>query len=206
MLPDFNWDEDEWVALGPGSTACLLKMFGPDVKGCEQEVMRHMRDDQMRYFSQFGLHEEEIPQLCPERGPGLTLVDIEHALCECEKYSRAVYPDIKGRRQSAGRKYVPKDTPVTDELPEKWRTQRRKKTWIQPAAVDGDDSYEVAHVVREKGKNEESPSYVIRWAGCGPEWDSVLSEADLETGAPDVVRAWRRLKVEIQDGIDARRI
>ena len=207
MLPYFDWNEDEWVALGPGSSSCLKKMFGSDINGREQEVLRHIRDEQMTYFSQFGLPEDAIPQLCPERGPGLTLVDIEHALCECEKYSRAAYPDIKGRRQSAGRRYVPKDIPVTNALPEKWRKPVEKPNWTQPDAVDGDDPYEVAHVVREikKWNREESPSYVIRWAGWGPEWDSTLSEVDLEEGSPKIVREWRRLKQEIQDGIDLRR-
>ncbi|THH02706.1 hypothetical protein EW026_g191 [Hermanssonia centrifuga] len=80
MMPHFNWSEDEWVAVGPGSKSCLHKMFGSDVAGHEEAAMRFIRDEQFKYFNKYGVDTVEIPRLCPERRPGLTMVDIEHSL------------------------------------------------------------------------------------------------------------------------------
>ena len=202
MLPQYNWDENEWAGLGPGSKACLHKMFGLGIKGHEEAAVRYIRDHQFDHFSRLGYTSEHIPQLCPERSAGLTMVDIEHALCECEKYSRAAFPHIKGRRVSAGRPYVPKSEAITAVLPDKWRRPLAPRLWTQPAPVDGQDLYEISHIVREVGKSKDSRVlYHVRWMDWGPEDDTNLGEEAFE-GAKSVLKAWKALKAEVEEAIE----
>ena len=202
MLPHYNWDENEWVGLGPGSKACLQKMFGPGIKGHEESAVRYIRDTQFDHFSRLGYTAEQIPRLCAERAAGLTMVDIEHALCECEKYSRAAFPHIKGRRVSAGRPYVPKTEAVTAALPNKWRKPLAPRKWTQPAPVDGQDLYEISHIVREVSKGDCSRViYNVRWMDWGVEHDTNLDE-DAFDAAKDVLMAWRLLKAEVEECIE----
>lgn len=203
MLPQYNWSEDDWVALGPGSTSCIRKMFGKSIYGKEDAAIRFIRDNQFTYFACFGLSEDHIPRLCPERDPGLTMVDIEHALCECEKYSRSAFPNIKGRRSSAGRVYVPNDEPVTADVPTKWRKPLQHTRWKRPAPVDGKDTYEVSHIVKEAKKKEGIREYHVRWMGWPPEDDWILCEDELHR-AGDLVVAWNALKQEINDAMQER--
>lgn len=64
MLPHYNWDENEWVGLGPGLKSCLQKMFGPGIKGREESAIRYIHDTQFDHFSRLGYKIEQIPQLC----------------------------------------------------------------------------------------------------------------------------------------------
>ncbi|KAI0073262.1 hypothetical protein K474DRAFT_1666813 [Panus rudis PR-1116 ss-1] len=209
MLPHFDWSENEWAALGPGSTSCLVKMFGKAVHGHEDAAMRYLRDTQLSHFTRLGIHPDQIPRLCGSRGAGLSIVDIEHALCECDKYSRGAFPEIRGRRTSLHRKWVPDETPVTADLPSKWRNPLRPAPSLpKPPAVfqnEGDwPCYEVSHIVAEKkadrGKirSNKSSCYLVRWSGYGPEEDTWMSENDLTEGAAEVLAAWRCAKERIE--------
>lgn len=130
------------------------------------------------------------------------MVDIEHALCECEKYSRAAFPHIKGRRVSAGRLYVPKTEAITAALPEKWREQLVPREWTNPTPVDGQDLYEISHIVREISKKRSGRViYYVRWMDWGVEHDTNLDKEGFE-GAKDVLMAWRILKAEVEKTID----
>lgn len=195
LLPHFNWDEDEWVGLGPGSRACLEKMFGKGIRGFEEAAIRYIRDQQFVWFKCFGFTDDQIPLLCLERGPGLTMVDIEHSLCECEKYTRTALPHLKGRRSSSGPPYTPSRTPITNHIPDKWRSPHLTETWTQPPAVDGGELYEVSHIVREL-PGQHTVRYHIRWLGWGLEHDSIVKEVDLKD-SQEVLEVWGRAKQDI---------
>ena len=202
MLPHFNFSENEWAALGPGSSECIRKIFGPSIRGHEEAALRWLYETQMSHFARLRIPKSRIPRLCTARPAGMTMVDIEHALCECEKYSRAAFPHIKGRRVSAGRPYVPKSEAITAVLPDKWRRPLAPRLWTQPAPVDGQDLYEISHIVREVGKSKDSRVlYHVRWMDWGPEDDTNLGEEAFE-GAKSVLKAWKALKAEVEEAIE----
>ncbi|RPD64379.1 hypothetical protein L226DRAFT_506035 [Lentinus tigrinus ALCF2SS1-7] len=203
MTSHFNYSEDEWVALGPGSLECLRKMFGPEVRGRELDALRYLHRTQHDHFARLYTPPKDVPQLAG-RPRGMSMVDIEHTLCECEKYSRAYHPTIQGRRQKVGkRQFVPRPGPITDLVPEHWLDSEmwRKQifTYPPPMMVRGEPVYEVSHIVMEKkGQNGADPSYVIRWVGYGPDDDTVERKSTIMDGAPEVMDEWQSAKARIQ--------
>lgn len=208
MLHHFNFNENEWAALGPGSLACIRKMFGPSVRGHEDEALQWLYDSQMSHFSRLGIAASLIPRLCTARPAGVSMVDIEHALCECEKYSRARFPDIKGKRTVAGRPFKPSRIPITAQLPEKWcRPPAKAKPLPRPPAVGDAESseplYEVSHIVAEKkgGSGTASRRYLVRWTGWSPSDDTWMNEMELAEGAKGLLEDWEAMKVQIAQRI-----
>ncbi|KAJ3475695.1 hypothetical protein NLI96_g11663 [Meripilus lineatus] len=154
MLPHFNFSENEWAALGPGSSECIRKIFGPSIRGHEEAALRWLYETQMSHFARLRIPKSRIPRLCTARPAGMTMVDIEHALCECEKYSREKHPEIKGKHSVVGNPFKPSSKPITAHLPEKWlnpppRLQPLPRPPPVRLAEDADDlpEYEVSHIV-----------------------------------------------------------
>ncbi|KAI0761885.1 hypothetical protein BC629DRAFT_1252042, partial [Irpex lacteus] len=200
MMPHYHWSEDEWVALGPGSQACLLKMFGPEIRGHEVSAIRYIRDNQHSWFTRCGIEQDKVPRLHPSRPRGLTMVDIEHALCECEKYSRGKFPHIKGKRMTVGKRiFVPRPGVVTADIPDNWLIPVVVdiEEYECPPPLDGtDDTYEVSHIVKENNGR-----YLIRWVGYGQESDSWLPAQELGEGASALIEQWERTKARIEKGL-----
>jgi hypothetical protein len=127
MLPEINYDQNVWAPAGPGSMHGLLKMFGPGVRGIETEAMLYLLSIQDVHWRRLGVDINRPihgPGLCP---PQIGLPEIEHGLCEVDKYSRKRHPDIQ-----LGGSRVPKTIkhqfkaelalqPVTQDLPLKWQ-------------------------------------------------------------------------------------
>ncbi|GJE91065.1 chromo-domain-containing protein [Phanerochaete sordida] len=204
MLPHFQWSEDEWVALGPGSRACLEKMFGADMRNERQaaHALRYLRDAQASWYNWLSVPSRAVPRLSPARAAGLSMVDIEHALCECEKYSRAGLPSFSGARTKVGKRaFRPRDGALTAELPAHWLTPPPVTIAAvigQPPAR-GEDEYEVEAIVAERGK-----LYCVRWAGWSIDDDSWEPRENLE-GAQELLDAWNEKKRLIWEAIDSRR-
>ena len=202
MTPHFKWSEKEWAAVGPGSSACLQKMFGPTVAGFEQEAIHYLYTTQEAHFIRNGI--THIPRLSDNQPAGVSSVDIEHALCECEKYSRAAHPAIQGRRQKVGKRFfVPRPEPLTADVPPHWLDPACRRThaftYPPPEVVDGEELWEVSHIVAErKNSTVGNPSYLIRWVGYGPNDDTWERRSVLEDGAPEVLKQWDATKESIR--------
>uniref|UniRef100_A0A6S8VZA2 5-hmdU DNA kinase helical domain-containing protein n=1 Tax=Ditylum brightwellii TaxID=49249 RepID=A0A6S8VZA2_9STRA len=83
--------EDDWVELGPGALAGIQLIFGKTKAMDDLEMARILRDYQTTVFDALGV---EFPSFC---GRGISLKNIEHALCEFQKYVALV---DKARRRS----------------------------------------------------------------------------------------------------------
>ena len=207
MTAHFNYSEDDWVALGPGSLECLRKMFGPGVRGRELDALRYLHRTQHAHFKRLATPPGRIPRLCAAATRGLSMVDIEHALCECEKYSRAAHPSIQGRRQQvAKRAFVPREGPITAAVPAHWLDPESRRqhtfTYPPPDVVNGEALYEVSHIVAEKksagAAAVNDPSYLVRWVGYGPSDDTWERRSVLAQGAPLVIKQWDSVVGDIQ--------
>ena len=206
MTPHFLWSEQEWAALGPGSSACLRKMFGPTVARYEQEALRYLFESQMSHFTRLGITRSQVPRLCDARPAGVSAIDIEHALCECEKYCRGKFPHIKGKRTQVGRPYSPSPDQITADLPDHWTHPRLiPPPPSQPPAIEtngGIPYYEVSHIVADNSKNHDgSRRYLVRWVGYGPEDDWWMDEGELTDSAPELLKKWNAIKDRIAKSI-----
>lgn len=201
MLPFFGFSEDEWVALGPGAIACIRKIFGPTVRGREYEAFKYLYESQHEHFSRLGIPPDRRPRLCANRRTGVTMVDLEHSLCECDKYSRARHPDIKGKKlQVAKHIFNPDRRPPTTDIPEHWmRTDRRARKLTRPPPVDPRDPepvYETSHIVAQKGSR-----LLVRWVGYGPDDDTWQSEKDFGE-ARAVMEQWKGTRDRIGEKVE----
>lgn len=120
MCPLLNWSEDEWAQPGPGAHSCLQKIFGRDIGSAQTPAMLWLRDVQKEHWERIGY----TPRL-PADGAasGVTVVDIEHALCEVDKYSRKVFPHIKSNKKHMRNIYPGASgnpLPVTVHMPLSW--------------------------------------------------------------------------------------
>ncbi|KZT65741.1 hypothetical protein DAEQUDRAFT_696672 [Daedalea quercina L-15889] len=203
MLPHFNWSENEWVALGPGSKACVHKIFGPGVRSHELDAIQWLHATQDEHFSRLGIPVSRRPRLCQSRRPGVTMVDLEHSLCECEKYSRAKHPEIKGKRAMVAKHaFVPDPRRPTADLPLNWLKgppRAVKLTHPPPVyAAGGKVEWEIFRIVAETtAPDARTPHYVLRWTGYGPDDDTCQPEMDLVEQATDVLKSWRSMKERI---------
>jgi hypothetical protein len=204
MLPFYNWSEDEWVELGPGSKACLEKMFGPEARNPTNAhwAMRYLRDQQFAWYTHVGAERHQVPRLSPHKTAGLSMVDIEHSLCECEKYTRGL--GLKGVRSQVGkRQFVPRGEPLTAALPPHWLMPGHGEPELpRPPPVDDDGRYEVSHIVGEK---DDGKMYRIRWTGWGIEDDTWEPREEIESGSPMLVQQWTKMKQRILAGLERRR-
>ncbi|THH07988.1 hypothetical protein EW145_g3016 [Phellinidium pouzarii] len=118
--PLLNFNENDFVIAGVGAMEGLRKCFSPTslTRGSEEELIRWMTETQDEHFERLGLEFSGLGK----RGRAMTLVDVEHTLCEVHKYSRLV----SERSFAHGKRF----TPVTEELP---RYPALPKAWNHPA-------------------------------------------------------------------------
>lgn len=120
------------------------------------------------------------------------------------KYSRAVHPEIKGKRvQVARHDFVPHPHRLTANLPAHWlKAPHRRIRLTYPAAIHGEDGevqWEIHRIVAERtARGATVPQYVLRWAGYGPDGDTCQPENDLVDGAEAVLKAWKVMKQRIR--------
>ncbi|GJJ08985.1 hypothetical protein Clacol_003206 [Clathrus columnatus] len=94
MTSQLNFSEREWVTCGPGSRSYLRTLFGTAVAGVETEAIAYLYNTQDEHFNRLGIFD---PPSLPD-SPGVSHVDLEHALCECHKYIRMKKHLSTGRR------------------------------------------------------------------------------------------------------------
>ena len=133
-----NFSNLDFVIAGPGAVSGLHKMFGAqkmkDAKArmptIEDGIMRWLAEHQDDEFRRLGI---EWPGLGPDRLP-MGLEDIEHLLCEVDKYSRMKHPQIKGKRTEMRRLFHPAEGVYSCKpiLPKAWAHPIRKIVRIRP--------------------------------------------------------------------------
>ncbi|CAA7262619.1 unnamed protein product [Cyclocybe aegerita] len=134
-----NFNSNDFVISGPGSISGLKKIFGKSMDGhrddlvFHQDVMRYFVESQDFHFRRLGL---EFSGLGPKRLP-MDLADIEHTLCEVDKYCRAAHPQLKGKRTNMHRLHQPSSPPKRHPavLPKAWTHPARRTPRIRPQKV-----------------------------------------------------------------------
>jgi alpha-glutamyl/putrescinyl thymine pyrophosphorylase clade 1 len=210
MIPELTRPED-WAICGPGAESCLLKIFGPGVKGVYNEALNWLQQTQDLHFARLGISQERRP--CIGSTYELSPVDFEHSLCECDVYSRKAHPEIKGRRQHIGRRNFSANRPPPPSavLPSSWCTvaeaiearARMKRTAPPPVDPnDPDPAWALSHIVKQAPGLQGKMLYRVRYDGYGPEDDLWLPESDL-VDAPELLAEWQGLLEQIKRSVAA---
>ncbi|KAH0579855.1 hypothetical protein H2248_002682 [Termitomyces sp. 'cryptogamus'] len=190
-----NFSGMDFVIAGPGASSGLGKMFGqqklntikeshPDI---EEELIRWLAMNQNAQFKRLGL---EFTGLGPKCLP-MDLVDVEHTLCEVDKYARKAHPSVKGKRLEIRAVFNP--TTVTFPpivLPKAWNSPQRKVVRIWPGPRPTKSiRYVVSKITAHRqGKNERE--FRVSWFGYSKEDDTWEPERHMIEDAPAAVKEY----------------
>ncbi|KAF9552701.1 hypothetical protein CPC08DRAFT_673900 [Agrocybe pediades] len=195
-----NFHQDDFVISGPGSQSGLNKLFGKSmndgrttVVDFEAEVMRYMANTQDEHFKRLGL---QFSGLGPNNLP-MSIADIEHTLCEVDKYCRVAHPQLKGKRTHITRNFkVPEPLKVGEGkpnpaiLPKAWSHPNRRISRIRPEkTLLVEKRYEVKRIDGHRD-TENGKQYFVYWVGY-PDSDATWEfESSLLEDAPAIVQEY----------------
>ncbi|KAF9445984.1 hypothetical protein P691DRAFT_674554 [Macrolepiota fuliginosa MF-IS2] len=192
-----NFHRNDFVVPGPGASSGLGKMFGTSMSSglatkpqFEIEVIRWLTENQKYHFERLDL---KPPGLGPKNLP-MDVADVEHTLCELDKYARLAHTNIKGRRKELRRGFEPKSSlPAKPILPKAWNHPARGTPRIRPdKALVVEKRYSVSRIKTHRN-GEKGREYLVFWWGY-PEsdatWEPEHTLKDDAAGA--VADYWRR--------------
>ncbi|KAG6856849.1 hypothetical protein H0H87_012907 [Tephrocybe sp. NHM501043] len=190
-----NFSGMDFVIAGPGASSGLGKMFGlqrmkkakeslPDI---EEEVIRWMAENQDAQFKRLGI---EFLGLGPKRLP-MDVVDIEHTLCEVDKYARKAHPSIKGKRQEIRNIFNPTTSifpPMV--LPKAWNSPERKVLRIWPGPRPVKSVRYIVSKIKAHRQGEKGREFKVSWFGYTDKDDTWEPEAHMLEDAPVAVNEY----------------
>ncbi|KXN92701.1 hypothetical protein AN958_06979 [Leucoagaricus sp. SymC.cos] len=166
-----NFHRNDFVVPGPGASSGLIKMFSKSTMTAginadphfEIEVIRWLTDTQKYHFERLGL---KPPGLGPKDLP-MDVADIEHTLCEVDKYARVAHPNVQGgRRREIRRSFEPKSQlcpkPV---LPKAWNHAMRRTPRIrEDRNLVVEKRYSVSRIKAHRD-GASGREYLVYWWG-----------------------------------------
>ncbi|EKM76221.1 hypothetical protein AGABI1DRAFT_131541 [Agaricus bisporus var. burnettii JB137-S8] len=187
-----NFHRNDFVIPGPGASSGLGKMFGRSlhtgnvlVRGFEVEVIRWLAENQTYYFERLGL---TPPRLGPKELL-MDVADIEHTLCELDKYARLAHSNLKGRRSEIRRGFEPKSQlPAEAVLPAAWRHKARIIPRVrEDKRIIVEKRYTVSRIKTHRVDAQGNKEYFVLWSGY-PESDATWEpELTLNDDAPGAI-------------------
>ena len=200
-----RFSPNDFVALGPGAISGIKKMFhARDLQQAKRtlgekvdlfaDIVRHLTEHQDEWFKTFGL---EFPGLGPDHLP-LDMVDIEHSLCELDKYCRQAHPSLKGGKSiTMPGKHTTSKVPLPREhtLPAVWSLPSRQIPRIRPAGVKSAKAnmrYWVLGIVDDR-LGSKGQEYKVQWVGY-PGEDTWEPESLLTEDVPNLLDEYKASK------------
>ncbi|KAJ6476245.1 hypothetical protein C8R45DRAFT_1216944 [Mycena sanguinolenta] len=203
-----NFSANDFVVPGPGASSGLVKMFGksitrakklhPDI---ESDVLRWMVTTQREHFTRLGL---KFAFLRNEDGDELELdlADMEHAVCEVDKYARKVHPQVKGiggRVELRVTFTASEDAlPRVPTLPKAWADPARRVARVRPGPINVEQKWVLTAILKERpaqnGNHDDIIEYLVSWFGYDkPTWEPRYS---IQEDAPALVAQYEAKKVQ----------
>ncbi|KAG6868659.1 hypothetical protein C0993_012464 [Termitomyces sp. T159_Od127] len=190
-----NFSGMDFVIAGPGASSGLGKMFGrqklktakethPDI---EEELIRWLAMNQHAQFTRLGL---EFSGLGPKHFP-MDLVDVEHTLCEVDKYARKAHPSVKGKRLEIRAVFNPTTIifpPVV--LPKAWDSPQRKIVRIWPGSRPTKSIRYVVSKITAHRQGKYGREFRVSWFGYSKEDDTWEAEGHMREDAPAAVKEY----------------
>lgn len=165
-----NFHRDDFVITGPGSMSGLKKLFGRSMDEGSQndpgfaiEVMRYLVKTQDQHFKRLGL---KFSGLGPKKLP-MDVSDIEHTLCEVDKYCRAAHPQLKGKRTHITRSFEPSTLryPAKPILPKAWSHPSRHTPRIRPDKTLVINKRYTIDAIKDHKGGPDGTLYLVYWVG-----------------------------------------
>ena len=183
-----NFHRNDFVITGPGSISGLNKLFGSSMNarshdsGFAIEVMQYLTNTQDQHFKRLGL---AFSGLGPEKLP-MDVSDVEHTLCEVDKYCRLRHPQLKGKRTNITRSFEPSKLGSLPKpvLPQAWFHPSRDTPRIRP---DKKLVIEKRYLIDAIKAHKDSPTgtrYLVYWVGYSVEDATWEPEELILTDAP----------------------
>ncbi|MCL4384077.1 putative DNA base hypermodification protein [Patescibacteria group bacterium] len=115
--PLFNYDENDFVAAGPGAKRGIRKCF--ESFEDEQKIIMWTVENQEKEFKRLGLNFQDL------WGRKLHAIDCQGLFCETDKYCRVKFPELKSNRTRIKTKYQPAKEKIEYFYPPKWGLNER---------------------------------------------------------------------------------
>ncbi|KAF8637106.1 hypothetical protein AX17_003010 [Amanita inopinata Kibby_2008] len=190
-----NFHPNDFVVPGPGALSGLCKMFGRGFNGGRTsasgfgiEVIRWLVQTQDQHFKRLGI---QFSGLGPEKRP-MDVADIEHVVCEVDKYSRLAHPQYKGKRTEIRRVFEPSDAPYPSKayFPKAWSHPDRKIPRVRPGGPPVVEKRYMINRIGGQRQGENGVEYFVYWFGY-PDSDATWEpEALLLEDAPLAVEEY----------------
>jgi hypothetical protein len=185
----------DFVIPGLGCSSGLIKLFGQDFKnlkqrnhGLEVKVIHWMTDNQKQEFKKFGL---KFAGLGPDQLP-MDVTDVEHAICEVDKYCRKVHPSLKGNssRTELRNTFRPSATvyPKEHAIPKAWAARKRNASSRQ-TRPQIEKAY-VVEALKDRRRGSDGIQYSVKWTGYADcTWEPVEM---LQEDIPDILAEYNK--------------
>ena len=195
--PVINFGENDFVIAGVGARKGIEKCFKGKITGIEEAIIRWMCDSQDEMFQMLDLE----PVLL-DTGNGktrkMTLVDVEHTLCEVQKYVRIV--SGPGQETGWGKKFKPTSDLGNIVIPKAWSCKERMKIRIATGHHERAPKRYVVDSVLEKRVNEDGDvEYLVDWVGYTAKDRTWEPEKVLKEDAPLAVEEFEDQRAK-EDG------
>lgn len=124
--PDFNFQEDSFVAAGPGADRGIIKCFRSRGRWSNEDIIQWVQQNQVDLASYYGI---DCPSLF---GRPLQSIDCQGLFCETDKYCRVAIPEIASSRKRIKARYRTNNYPLPQLfLPPKWGLDASKpEDWV----------------------------------------------------------------------------
>ncbi|KAG1874513.1 hypothetical protein DFJ58DRAFT_695043 [Suillus subalutaceus] len=182
-----NFSDYDFVVVGLGSRRGLQRCFeGLIPHKCEVDIIRWMQLTQSDHFSRLDL---KFNGLGPEARP-IMLCDIEHTLCEVDKYVRKLGTPVR-------RAFHPSGALPKMHLPKAWTLPERLSLRIKcqrEAEVEFIEKFVVSSIQSHRGAEGER-EFLVYWEGYSLDDASWEPEDMLTDDAPNAIREyWERVQ------------
>lgn len=180
-----NFSEYDFVVIGIGSRRGLQRCFRETIpRSVEVDIVRWMQISQSEQFERLGI---KFTGLGPNHLP-MMLCDIEHTLCELDKYIR------KCTNKSMGRQFGPNGDLGKPRLPKAWSHKSRDVLRIKSQEEAEAEVLEKFIVEAIKGHRVVDGVRELRvfWKGYPEDEATWEPEDSLMEDAPSVVCAYLR--------------
>ncbi|KAF7316150.1 Chromo domain-containing protein [Mycena indigotica] len=206
-----NFSANDFVIPGLGCSSGLAKMFGNSLKEAkkvvpdiETDILRWMVANQEAQFDRLGI---TFSFLRNDKGAvlKLELPDLEHAVCEVDKYARKKHPGIKNGKAQLKSTFVPTSAslPAKVVLPKAWSHPARRRSHIRAEKISVHKIYVVESILGERlgGKLGDNEMYYrVHWMGYPKSERTWEPRSELIQDVPQMVEAWESRRKEA--GVD----
>ncbi|KAF8154014.1 hypothetical protein B0H34DRAFT_676883 [Crassisporium funariophilum] len=195
-----NFHRDDFVIAGPGSLSGLKKLFG---RSFEQgagavpyfavDVMRYLVQSQEYHFKRLGL---KFSKLGPKR-LGMDVSDVEHTLCEVDKYCRVKHPQLKGKRTHLHRNFSAAGAASQlgkAIIPKAWRHPARVTPRIRAEKTLVVEKRYTIDKIADHKDGPDGPLYLVYWVGYAAKDATWEPEVLLLADAPPALREYKAQK------------